>query len=216
MAQDRDAAGQRSHHDQRSRARAHADGEKAERARSLDEGTRPDVIKGHTHDSPSHDEFAAPGPGRRRRKAGRQCRNHAQYGDANAGGFSQGQRLDAEQRPHHHGVERQRRQRQAGAGRGRIADRDIIEDEEHPEEAQPEQRHRRPVAAWRPSHPKGQRHRQQARKTDAPAQDRQRDRIGIADEIAGDGSGRAAKATRDQCDGNPDPFAHLRFSCVPP
>ena len=60
--------------------------------------------------------------------------------------LAQRQRLDAEQRADHHGLQRQGRQREAGARRGRVADRDIVEDEEQPEEAKAEGGDGRPIA----------------------------------------------------------------------
>jgi hypothetical protein len=113
-------------------------------------------------------------------RADRRCRkpcgkraHHAEHGHANTGRFPQRQRLDTEQRRHHHGVQRQCGQGKARARRGRKADRDVIEDEEQSEEGEPQKRDRRPVPPRRPSHFQEKRRREQANKADAPPQDRE-------------------------------------------
>ena len=109
---------------------------------------------------------------------------------------------------HHHGVQRQCRQRERGARRGRIGHRDVVENEEHAEETETEGGDSGPVAAARPSRLQQQRRRQHTTKAYRPAQNRKRNRIGVAGEIARDRRRSPAEATRDQRDRDPDPFAH--------
>jgi len=75
-----------------------------------------------------------------------------------------------------------------------------------------------PVAARRPAYPQRQRNRQQRRKADGPAQDRQRDRIGIADNITRHRRRGGSKRTRYQGDRDPDCFTHhqLPYQAYPP
>ena len=161
----------------------------------------------HEH-SAGHDQFAAPGARRRRRQSRCQRGGDAEHRNADPDRFPFRQRLDAEQGADHHGVQRQRRQRERGARRGRVGHRDVVENEEHAEETEAEGGDGGPVAAARPSRLQQQRRRQHATKADRPAQNRKRNRIGVAGEIARDRRRSPAEATRDQRDRDPNPFAH--------
>jgi hypothetical protein len=131
------AAGQQAGDDERGRTGAHADGEKAQGARAHDEGPRQHIVESHAQHRAGHDQLAAPGTVGRRRQARRQRRTNAQHRDRDAGELADGQRLDAQDRADDHGLQRQGRQGQTGARRRRVADGDIVEDEEHPEKQSP-------------------------------------------------------------------------------
>ena len=118
------------------------------------------------------------------------------------------QRFDAEHAADQHGLQRQGRQRETGAGGRRVAERDVVENEEQTEKAQSQGGDAGPVAARRPFHAQHERYRQHEEKSDAPAQNGERERIGIADQIARDGRGRAAETARNDRDQHPDQFAH--------
>jgi len=99
-------------------------------------------------------------------------------------GLAHRQRFDAENAADRHGLQRQSRQRETGAGRRRVAERDVIKDEEQAEKAQPQGGDAEPVGARRPFYAQHDRNRQHEEKSDAPAQNGERERIGVADQIA--------------------------------
>ena len=161
--------------------------------------------------------FAAPGAvAARRARPDASAANTPSMAMRDAERLAHRQRFDAEQRADDHGLQRQRRQREAGARRRRVADGDVVEDEEQSEEADAQARRRaasRCAAASvaRSSSVTGS----TTQKADAPAQNRERQRIGIADQIARDRRGRAAEAARHDRDQNAEPLAQpCLLSCA--
>jgi hypothetical protein len=165
-----------------------------------DERAGPDVVECHAQHGACHDELSAPGAGGRLGEARREGGEDAQDGNADPQRFRQRQRLDTKQGADDHGLQRQRRQRKACTRGCRIADSDIVENEKQAEEAETEGHNARPITASRPLDAQHQPDRQHAPETNAPSQNSERDRIGIPDQIAGDGGSRAAETARDDCD----------------
>ena len=90
-------------------------------------GPRPDIVAGPAEDAGEHDEIAAPRALRRGRQARRERHRDAAGCDQHAGGLASAQPLDAEQRRHHHGHERERRADHRAVRRGRVDECDVVE-----------------------------------------------------------------------------------------